>query len=469
VRTERLAVAALLALAVVLWAVVPTFPNYDATYHLVWGRELLDGVTPSFDAYQAPTEHPLYVALCALVGLVGEDGDRLLVLLTALGHAVFTLGVFRLGRATFGTAAGIVAALAAGSSFALLLYAARAYVDVPFLALVIWAAALEAEGRRRWVPLLLATAGLLRPEAWVLAGLYVLLRPSAWTFAAAVLPPVLWALTDLAVTGDPLWSLHATSDLADELGRPRGLAESARSFVTFLSGTAREPVAALGVIGMVLAWRLPRARLLFGLFAAGCLTFAASGVAGLSVLPRYLTVPAVVLCVFAGHAAVRAWQWQRWVVVGVLVLAAPVVVVLGLDRLDRLRTELRFTADLHADLETVLGDPRVQAARRCGPVTLPNYRLVPDARWELRASRAQVGSRSARERDAGVALFLIGQKALRRYGFADGVSTLTVVPRPGFVPVARAGMLSAYAACPAPRPPGSFEVRPPRSVSGSAP
>ena len=44
---------------------------------------------------------------------------------------------------------GVLAALLTGSSFALLLYAARAYVDVPFLALVLWAAALEAERPRR--------------------------------------------------------------------------------------------------------------------------------------------------------------------------------------------------------------------------------------------------------------------------------------------------------------------------------
>ena len=61
-----------------------------------------------------------------------------------------------------------------GSSFAFLLYAARAYVDVPFLALVLWAAALEARAPRRGLPVMatLAVAGLLRPEAWVLAGAY---------------------------------------------------------------------------------------------------------------------------------------------------------------------------------------------------------------------------------------------------------------------------------------------------------
>ena len=38
------------------------------------------------------------------------------------------------------------------------------------------------------------------------------------------------------------------------------------------------------------------------LLGAGALTFVAIGVAGLSLIPRYLTVPAVALCVLAGYA-----------------------------------------------------------------------------------------------------------------------------------------------------------------------
>ncbi len=52
--------------------------------------------------------------------------------------------------------------------------AVRAYIDIPFMALVLWAAVLEYERPRRGgvVWLLLAAAGLLRPEAWALLGLY---------------------------------------------------------------------------------------------------------------------------------------------------------------------------------------------------------------------------------------------------------------------------------------------------------
>ena len=226
---------------------VPTYPNYDAYYHLVWGRELLDGQKPSFEAYQAPTEHPLYLALAAaLAQLVGADADRALVLVAALVASSRSCGRSSASAArSSAPGRGLVAALLTASSFALLLYAARAYVDVPFLALVLWAGVLEAERPRRGasVMALLAVAGLLRPEAWILAGAYWLwmvwerdpqtgrrdLHPGL--LALAAVGPVGWALTDLWVTGDPLYSLHATSDLAGELQRERGIANVPEAFV----------------------------------------------------------------------------------------------------------------------------------------------------------------------------------------------------------------------------------------------
>ena len=82
---------------------------------------------------------------------------------------------------------------------------------------------------------LLAAAGLLRPEAWVLAGLVLAVVPARAATCArgsrcsrsSSLAPLCWALVDLAVTGDPLYSLHATSKLAEELGRVRGVEQRA--------------------------------------------------------------------------------------------------------------------------------------------------------------------------------------------------------------------------------------------------
>ncbi len=474
-RREALVFGLLALAAAVAWALVPTYPNYDTYYHLVWGRELLHGVTPTFEAYQAPTEHPLYLATAAVMaGVIGQDADRAMVLLTVLALVALVWAVYRTGSAVFGRWPGIVAALLTGSSFALLLYAARAYVDVPFLALVLWAAALEAERPRRGalVMALLAVAGLLRPEAWILAGAYW--AWCAWPrgadgrrdrrlglLALALAAPLAWALVDLAVTGDPLFSLHATSDLADELGRDRGVGAVPGAFVTFLADALRPPVflAALAGVGLV-AWRrdLP-ARALhvpLALLGAGILTFLATGLAGLSILPRYLTIPAIALTLFAGDALAgwaalpRAAPLRRpWAAaVAVLVGLGLVFALVQLSVAGRFTAELRFVRGVHDDLVAILADPAVRRDLRCGTLTLPNYRLTPDTRWILDASRREVGARSALLRDRGVALFYADPKTLRRYGFADGASPRTNAPDPGFVPIARRGRFAAYAACP---------------------
>jgi len=155
------ALAALGFVAILAWALVPTYPDYDAYHHLIWGRDLLHGATPGFEDAFAPTPHPLYLGLCALLSMAGEHADRLLVLVTVLSLVALIAGAFALGRALFGTAVACLGAFFVGSSFAFLLYAVRAFVDVPFLALVVWAAALEVHRPRRGLaPMaLLAAAG----------------------------------------------------------------------------------------------------------------------------------------------------------------------------------------------------------------------------------------------------------------------------------------------------------------------
>ena len=64
-------------------------------------------------------------------------------------------------------------------------------------------------------------------------------------------------------------------------------------------------MALLALVGLMLAlWRLgwARTRVPLALLGAGIATFAGTGVLGLSILPRYLTVPAVAMCVLAGYA-----------------------------------------------------------------------------------------------------------------------------------------------------------------------
>jgi hypothetical protein len=463
-RVARLVVAAVAAVPLVVFLAFPTFPQYDSYFHLVWGRGLLHGVTPDFEAYAAPTQHPLYIAICALFSLLGTSaGERGLVLFTLLSLSALTVAVHRLGATLFGRWPGVAAALFTGSSFALLLYAVRAYVDVPFLAIVFWAAALEVARPRRGaaVMALLALAGLLRPEAWVLIALYWFWcrgwRSVSLTLLAGV-APVIWAATDLAVTGDPLHSLHATSSLAETLGRERGLAKVPRALVTLLADVTRLPVALLGVAGAVLAvrrfgWRALAVPL--ALLATGVIAFVLTGVAGLSILPRYLTVPAVALCLFAGYALLGFTTlppgdrlrvlWGR-AAVGAAALGL-VFVVVKAPTAGKLRDELTFVHRAHDDLVAILDEPAVRRASRCGPITFPNYRLVPDTRWLLDVPARRVGARSALRRRHGVAMFVLGQKALRRYGFADGASPSTNAPDPGFARLTRNGTFAAYSSC----------------------
>ncbi len=109
--------------------------------------------------------------------------------------------------------------------------------DILFVALALLAGALAIEhGTRRPIPVLalLAIAGLLRPEGWLLAGAYWLwlavrsraeaLRPGALALLCAA--PLIWVGTDLVLTGDPLHTLHHAQDKSEAI-REAGFARAA--------------------------------------------------------------------------------------------------------------------------------------------------------------------------------------------------------------------------------------------------
>ena len=132
--------------------VYPTFPNYDSYYSLLWGRELLDGELPSFDAYRAPTQHPLAIALRRALSLLGDAADRVMVGATLVSFVALVAGLYRLARASFTPLAGLVAAALLCTRFDFPFLAARGYIDIPYLAFVVWAAALDAAQPRRGDP-----------------------------------------------------------------------------------------------------------------------------------------------------------------------------------------------------------------------------------------------------------------------------------------------------------------------------
>jgi hypothetical protein len=458
--------------ALVGFLLYPTFPNYDSYYSLLWGRELIHGVKPSFDGYRTPTEHPLAVAFSAVLSLLGGSADRVMVGLTMVSFVVLAAGLYRLARASFGTFVGLVAAGLLCSRFDFPFLALRAYIDIPYLAFVVWAAALESERPRRGtvVFVLLACAGLMRPEAWLLSGLYFLwcFLPASWSrrllYAALTAgPAVIWIALDWWATGDPKFSLTHTSGLAEELGRTASLSDVPQATVRFLKNLDKVPVFWAGVIGLVLAIVLAprRARMPIALLVIGIATFFLVGVAGLSVIDRYLLVPSLLVMVFAG-VALGGWTmlrggWPRrlWALGAAALLIYGVVFTLTRVHFSLFTKELVFRGDSHESLKALLANPKVRAGLKCGPVSTPNHKLVPDTRWILDApadeviARSDAGQRARLRR--GVAIYATNRASLLRSGFTvdddSPEDTANSLPLPGYQWVAATKYYGAYVRC----------------------
>jgi hypothetical protein len=269
-----------------------------------------------------------------------------------------------------------------------------------------------------------------------------------------------WAGVDFAVTRQPLYSLTATGDLADELGRNKGVEAVPGALYAFLIKLAKFPVFLGGAAGLAIAILLTprRAAMPLALFAAGVGTFTMVGVAGLSVIDRYLLVPSLCVMVFAavsiaGWTMLREGTWARriWTVgAGALVVFGIVFTVTSVN-LNQLDNELRFRGDAHHALEEVLSAPAVASSLRCGPVYVPNHKLIPDVRWILDRSKSGVLARSSAkvgEPRHGVVLLVHTRIALFKQALVtakdDPVDNL---PPANFVRAATSQHYAAYVRC----------------------
>ncbi len=218
-----------------------------------------------------------------------------------------------------------------------------------------------------------------------------------------------------------------------------------------------------GILGLALAAYVAPRRLgmplVLGLI--GLATFGLVGVAGLSIIQRYLLVPSLMVMVFAA-VAIAGWTMlepgtrarRAWSGPGRGAGALRPRVHRTHVRLGRFDSELRFRDDYHGALDRVLSDPRVRAGMRCGPVSVPNHKLIPDVRWLADLGRDDVIARSdpaQRHRlDRGVALYVTGRYALFRQAFVtDADDPLDQVPLPGYERVAVSSFYGAYVRCPA--------------------
>jgi hypothetical protein len=398
----KLAFALLCIGALIGYFAFPTYPTYDSFYALLWGRDLLHGHLPDFHVYRGPTEHPLAIAFGMFCSIFGQGGARLMVLGSIGSFVALVAGMYRLGRLCFGPAVGVVAGLLVLSRFFLENLAAQGYLDISYVALIVWAVVLEVEKPRRGWPVLavLAAAGLLRPDAWVLAGVYWLwcVWPASNAtrlkyLAIAAIGPVVWVLVDLIVTGKPFYSLNSTAGLAQELGRTQGIVSVIASVATFSVRIDKLPVliGALAGIGLAI-WLTPR-RVRTPLAALVLLlgVFVLEGAGGASVIDRYLIGAAVMLVLFCA-VAIGGWAMlePRTAMRRVWMAGAAVLVLYGAFsaattlNLTSLGNTLAYHEEFHKGLSVALNAPAVKRElRRCPLLTLPNNKLIPDARWIL--------------------------------------------------------------------------------------
>ena len=126
------------------------FANYDTLYALAWGGQLARGQTPAYGVPIAPTPHPLLELLGLVLAPLGPaatvhvDGRARLPRAVRLRWVIYRLGADgsvgppgRSPRCLFLTRVPVLS------------YGVRAYVDLPYLLLVLSALLVESRHRRR--------------------------------------------------------------------------------------------------------------------------------------------------------------------------------------------------------------------------------------------------------------------------------------------------------------------------------
>ncbi|MGI8800896.1 MAG: hypothetical protein ACR2KV_01815 [Solirubrobacteraceae bacterium] len=385
---------------------------YDVGYALLWGREILDGHLPDYRTPGASTPHPLGTLLATVAAAFGTSAGWcvvqaiMFISLGVAGTALFLLTRTCLVRAGAGarqaTAAGAlaVAALLLTRPFLTDAVGGSGLSDLPALALVLAAAAIAAArpGRSRGPLVLLGLAGLMRPEAWGLAGAYWLylaltVLPRRQLVEAAVLvaaAPVIWALCDLVVVGDPAYSLTQTQAASHTGIFAHGIGQVPRAAGRGLRALVGLPVLVVGAAGALTALVLARratapALALLGLALA---EFAALGVANVPLIERFLLIVAAMTCLFFAYAVVGARDHVlgrlgghhrplklAWTGLAVLVVAY--AAAQHLSGVVHVRADQRVAVHAEADLLALARRPEVRAAvGRCPTFYVPVFTLT---------------------------------------------------------------------------------------------
>jgi hypothetical protein len=441
----------------------PWYLNYDTRYALLWARDLWHGFRPEYGADFAPTPHPGWTGISSLALPFGDHADTFMAWVVALAFGALVYLVYRIGEELFGRWAGVIAALVVLTRPAMQRDVMLGYLDVPFAMLIAWALLLEVRKPRRGTATLvvLAVAGLLRPEAWVLAGVYVLYlwphldnRGRARYVALAALGPLVWMLSDLIVTGDALHSLHGTAALATENDRRRSVGDVPYWTLQYFGFTLRAAVAGTIGVGLVFAWWKSIRRWGIPVVTSAILiaVFAVGPVFGLPLIGRYVRTPSALLAVFAG-LAMTGWarlppsRGRFWWGLVALVVAAGNLAYLPrtVEYFGGLRHRRDREAKLYGDLRSLADAPRMEAAfARCPTVTATDHRPIPYLRWWLKGNPGSVSTTEKHASPLGPLLVTPRSRPLTHRYYQKNFPAF--VKPPGYRAVAHTRYWALYAA-----------------------
>lgn len=425
----------------------------DSAWQVLYGRDLV--VSENAFRSGGPTPHPLVVWLNALLEMVGAapaDRFQLWLGVAAVALALLT-GVVAASLASFTASFGCgiaAAAIVLSRPLAISLTTVGYYEILYALLIVVAVLLLLADQAWRLAIGLILAAGTIRTEAWLLAPAVLLFSyrrgnpVSAVAVAACLVPPTLWGLTDLGLSGRFLGSIFDTRAGAEALARDRGLEAVWLGPLRLAQAATTEIVLAWAIgAGFAFRWRSSqpvRAALFFELSRAAAViatvTIVAS-VAGASLLIRYFLVPGLLLGIAVAVAAVMAWDqrpaWGRGrgsPVYGVMVVAG-IVMLVGV-RVGDLR-DLRIPT---APALTGLGTLSEKLAPTCMTASVPAGDLAPYVAVPSGLEAAAVGVD-----DSPSGAFFVPEVPVVRAGSVRGTST----PPASFKPVASDGAWTVWA------------------------
>jgi hypothetical protein len=354
--------------------------NNDSMWSLAWGRQLLHGTLPDFRI--GPTPHPLPNAVGVLLAPLGAAAEPVVVVLGFLFAGVLVFATGLVAFRAFGLPTAIGAAAVVLTLPGMVSSTLGAYVDVPYAALVLTAVALEVQRPRRGAATLavLALAGLVRPEAWVLSGAYwlwmapTLRERGSWVActALAAVGPVVWVGADLITTGAPLFSFTHTRDATAASGQRSGTSAIAH-LPRFTSQNVGKLVCLAALVGFVDIGRNRFSRQLFGWLVAVTAASALPVLGGTPLNDRYFLATFALLCVFAARGAIGWLDWSGWRKVagigccGLLVVQASINVGSVLDT----RNIFGEGTDTRDAAKAALTDGPI----RCRPLVVPAQRV----------------------------------------------------------------------------------------------